>query len=142
MRRRAFFGFAVAGLAAVCGLRVWSSRDEEAVIYILNKRLGYLRLEASGVRRFAGDFAAHHAVPSRRLRAVSALWPAYRFVPLRSGIPGSRHADIVEEQIASTYLMSTDFFQNGADQTALVVYQHYYDALNACSNPFRRTVTA
>jgi hypothetical protein len=141
MKRRALFGLAAAGMAALVGYRVWRSRDEDAVVDVLKKRLGYLRVDEAGMRRFAADFAAHRAVPTRRLRAVAALWPAYRFVPLRVGIPGSRHADLVEEHIASTFLMSTDFFSNGADTGAPVVYGRYYDAMNACSNPFRRTVS-
>jgi len=34
------------------------------------------------------------------------------------------------------FLMSTDFFLNGADESRAVTYRTYYDPHDGCSNPF------
>jgi hypothetical protein len=43
---------------------------------------------------------------------------------------------------ASTYLLSSDFFVNGADAGQLVRYLRLYDPVRACGNPFARPPTS
>jgi hypothetical protein len=48
-----------------------------------------------------------------------------------------------EERIASMYLMSTDFFQNGHDESKVVRYIEFYEPfvkIHPCSTPFARPV--
>jgi len=40
------------------------------------------------------------------------------------------------------YLISSDFFKNGADKNRTVNYLGYYDPMVACNNPFARPVDA
>jgi hypothetical protein len=47
---------------------------------------------------------------------------------------GERMAD----NLAATYLLSSDFFLNKADQSQVVRYLNYYDPIRPCGNPFAR----
>ena len=49
-----------------------------------------------------------------------------------------------EERIASLYLLSSDFFRNGGDESKLVRYVEIYEPFykfGACKMPFARPVT-
>ena len=45
-----------------------------------------------------------------------------------------------EDTLVSTYLLSTDFFWNGSDESRTVNYVAYYDPNRPCHNPFARPV--
>jgi hypothetical protein len=45
-----------------------------------------------------------------------------------------------EDRVITQYLISSDFFTNGADTTRIVHYVRYYDGQTPCSNPFARRV--
>jgi hypothetical protein len=141
MKRRPFLAAAL----AAGGLLVWAfsrSTQEETIAAMVYTRLSYLKLDPTGVQHFARDFAARGLLSSARLRTVGLVWPLYRRLPLE----GFRFADRVDhaaERIVSTYLISSDFFTNGADQSKTVFYRGCYDALShACGNPFCRAVEA
>jgi hypothetical protein len=140
MKRRYFL---LSGLAAVCGLAGWRyarSTDEAAIVKVLHKRLGYLRLDDAGVRRFARDLAAVHTISSFRLRITDAVGALYT----RPSLTANNRFDNVirhgEDRVVTQYLLSSDFFKNGADETRTVFYVHYYDPMIACGNPFARPV--
>ena len=69
------------------------------------------------------------------------LGPIYRRLDLgdRNSLTAAiRHG---EERIVTNYLLSSDFFVNGADESRTVRYLGFYDPLRACSNPFARLDT-
>jgi hypothetical protein len=43
-----------------------------------------------------------------------------------------------EERVTTLFLLSSDFFVNGADISRPVSYVGYYDPARACGNPFAR----
>jgi len=140
MKRRYFL---ISALAGVCGLIGWDlerSTDASAVVKVLYKKLSYLKLDADGVQRFARDLAATKSISSARLRSIDAAGPLYTGLAL-SGHgkleEGIRHG---EERVVTSYLLSSDFFTNGADENRVVRYLHFYDPLIACGNPFARPV--
>jgi hypothetical protein len=129
-----------AGLLGVGGWRFLRSHDEEAILMVLRKRLGYLHLDEAGMRAFASDLASRKLVSSGKLRLMVTLGPLYRRLALneRNSITAAiRHG---EERIVTNYLLSSDFFINGVDETRTVRYLGFYDPLHACSNPFARFV--
>jgi hypothetical protein len=142
MKRRAF----LVGAAALCAVggvawRFQRSSNERAIADILKKRLDYLQLDESGVQRFAHDFAERKILNRRLLNTVDALWPIYRYVPLKWHYSWATRANYAEERIVSNYLIATDFFANGADYAKPVMYLGYYDAMtHACANPFKQLV--
>jgi hypothetical protein len=139
MRRRTFL---VAGAAAVSTFAAWELFGANAVDVIkmmVAKRLDYLTLDPKGVQRFAQDMAALHVISRPRIQTLSLIKPAYSQFALSSG--HGRFAYMLrhgEDRIVSTYLISSDFFINGADESRVVKYMGMPSPLHACGNPFAR----
>ena len=134
----------LSGVGAICGVIGWRfgrSSDESAIVTVLYKRLNYLRLDDDGVRRFARDLKEHRMISSLRLRTIDAAGPLYKDHDFSSA---GRLNDAVrhgEERVVTQYLISSDFFRNGADESRIVSYLGYYDPMVACSSPFARPMT-
>jgi hypothetical protein len=138
MRRRMFLGLGASLIAGVLGWRLLRSSDEDAILAILEKRLGYLDKEPQGLRAFARDLADQHSIASRRLRTISMAAPLYRHLALNGNGALDRSIRHGEERVVSSYLLSSDFFLHGADEKRPVHYLGLYDPLRACANPFAR----
>jgi hypothetical protein len=138
MIKRRYFVLAV--LAGAAAIRFAFSSEAASIVAVLRKRLDYLRLDDAGVHSFARDLAALHRMSSSRLRLVSALGPLYSQVDSAKDsvlVNGIRHG---EERIVTTYLLSSDFFSHGQDESRVVNYLGIYDPFRACGNPFARPV--
>lgn len=137
------------GAVAVAGVGTWGLGRfgfAAEIRSILHRRLSFLKLDPAGVQAFAKDQADatfNKKIPTwNRLRYhFGAVGPSFnRFY--RSNDSRSRIAHL-EDSLVSTYLLSSDFFLNGADESRLVAYVAYYDAGRPCQNPFARpAVTA
>jgi hypothetical protein len=144
-RRRVILGGV--GLAGVAGIGAWGLGHwgmEREIVSVLHRRLSFLKLDEEGVRAFAKDQTAatfNKKIPTwRRLRYhfLSAGAPSFqRFY--RSSDQRSRVARL-EDTLVSNYLLSSDFFANGADESRTINYVAYYDPMRACQNPFARPV--
>jgi hypothetical protein len=141
LTRRQFIDVTLGGLVVASGWRYWHSNQEEAVLLVLRKRLDYLQLDPQGMRTFAADLVSRRLLSPMRLKLIGAVAPLYK----RVGFNGHdwlqqtvRHG---EERVVSSFLLSSDFFVNGADTTRIVRYLGIYDPLKACSNPFARFPT-
>lgn len=136
-RRALLFGGA--GALGLVALRLGLSTPEDAVVLVLRKRLAHLTLDDAGVRAFAADFTASGKVARSKLRLVAAMSPLYHWLPADENTPNAvRHG---EERVVTAYLLSSDFFTNGADETQVVGYQGLFDPWArpvACQNPFAR----
>jgi hypothetical protein len=135
------------GLALLCGVGVVAfgpAAAEAEIVSHLRRRLAFLRLDEQGLHAFARDQV-------RALLAKRPTWVRwkYHFLHLRS--PGAfspydrsndRRSRIERavDNLASTYLLSSDFFLNSADESRLVRYLRFYDPLRPCGNPFARPV--
>jgi hypothetical protein len=134
----------LSGLAALCGAGGWRfahTSDESAIRKVLYNRLSYLRLDDAGVRRYARDLKEHRMISSLRLRMSDAAGPLYTALSFSSS--GSLHNAIRhgEERVVTQYLISSDFFRNGADESRLINYLGFYDPMVACGSPFARPMT-
>ncbi len=138
MKRRGFLGFSVAALAALGVWRYVRSSDYDAIIAIIEKRLDYLKKDPEGVRAYAAELARRHEITSGRLRVVSMAKPLYEFFSLTDENRFTNNIHHGEERVVSSYLLSSDFFVNGADTTRTVRYIGFYDPFHACGNPFAR----
>ena len=142
-RRALLGGLAGLGALAVLGAgRILSVTDQKAIAAVVRKRLAYLRLDDDGVRRFAADLSVRHTVSAGRLRVLAAAGPLYTRLSLSGHnhlLNGIRHG---EERVVTLYLLSSDFFRNGRDETRIVRYLGFYDPFQACGNPFARPVWA
>jgi hypothetical protein len=125
MTRRTFLRAAMlCGAPAAAGALIWrdslawvvdrSARSLSAIVRSPEDRLqshfSYLKLDPAGVARFFADRKRYRPTFSRRL----PLGP----------------------DVCTDYLLSTDFFSHGADESRVVRYVGFYDpAVTACSNP-------
>jgi hypothetical protein len=140
MNRRALLAGLVAA-GGLLGIGLARNTDAKTIAAIVYKRLGYLKLDPDGVQRFAQDFAERHILSSARLHTAGLLWPIYRRLPQQWHDRWSNRVNYAEERIVSAYLISSDFFVTGSDQTKTVNYVKYYDAVSrACGNPFCQRV--
>ncbi len=140
MKRRYFL---LSRLARVCGLAGWCfarSTDEAAIVKVVYKKLGYLKLDAAGVQRFARALAASHTISGARLRITDAAGPLYTRPDLSADNQLDNAIHQGENRVVTLYLLSSDFFKKGADRNRTVDYEHYYNPLIACGNTFARLV--
>jgi hypothetical protein len=79
----------------------------------LRAHFSYLNLDPAGVAQYFADYARYR--------------PAF-----------SRHRPLGPD-VHTDFLLSTDFFRNGADESRLIRYVGFYDpAVTACNNPLAR----
>lgn len=142
--RRQFLATGITGLAGLVTWRFIRSSDEDAIIAVLKKRLDYLSLDENGLRVFARDLVAQKIISSRKLRVLDFAGPVYTQLSLASYRNALTHAiQHGEERIVTQYLLSSDFFQNGADETREVHCYRYYDPTRnpcPCDSPFARSI--
>lgn len=131
--RRWFVGSLLVLLSGLLGWLRFGRDWSDAIEAIVRKQLPFLDLDPEGVRTFATDliagrstdFPAHFNVLAR---VPVALWD---FLPARDELAA------FEVEVARTYLLSTDFFSGGADESATVLYVGFFDRyVRPCSNPF------
>jgi hypothetical protein len=142
MQRRTFLLSAAAAICAAIGWDFATSKDQAAIIKVLHKKLYYLRLDDAGVRRFAVDIDRLGIVSSLRLHTIDAadgLYTRHTLNPDHALGRALRHG---EDRVVTQYLISSDFFSNGADKNRTVNYLGYYDPSVPCNNPFARPVDA
>lgn len=139
MRRRTFIASSCVALIAVGAWRYRSGSDAAAIAMVIRKRLDYLKLDEAGVIAYANDLAAKHAIAGTRLHILNAIAPLYKHYSISAAdnqlANTMRHG---EDRIVSSYLIGSDFFINGADESRVVHYLGLPDSLRACSNPFAR----
>jgi hypothetical protein len=125
MTRRRFVEIASCALAsAAVGAFVWEDRVSRT-IRRLDARL--LALVESPQQQLRGHFSYLTLDPA----GIAQYFADYR--TYRGGLP--RFAPL-SSQVCTRYLMSTDFFRHGADESRLVRYVGFYDPDNVpCNNP-------
>ena len=139
-RRALLLGSGCLALLGVSSFRYLHASDEDAIVAVLRRCLGYLRLDDDGVRRFAHDYAAAHLISTAKLRALDAVGPLYSHLPFNSRTLLPRDMRRGEERVVTKFLLSSDFFAHGADMTRTVRYVGLFDPLRGCGNPFARAV--
>lgn len=145
--RRVFILSALASVAtaSVGGWWVFKvSQDDntDLITAILRKNLGYLNLDEAGLVAFAHDFQTNIDTNNRKMYLLSLARPIYATSNLFEMTPMKNEVRKIEERIINQFLMSSDFFWRGADETQTVTYLGYYDPYkNPCANPFASRAT-
>jgi len=145
-RRRLLVGsIAVAGFGLLGLWQIGPAAIRTVIESVLRRRLEFLRLDEDGVQAFAKDqtdriFAKRVSLGRIRYHVVATVGSSFkRFERSTDKRSSSRRT---EDFLVSTYLLSTDFFLNGSDETHTVRYLGYYDPLHPCGNPFARSPVA
>jgi hypothetical protein len=131
--RRHFLATALAGALGLMGWYTYEHDFETLITQVLRTRLYFLDLEEADMGKFADDFRSDTGTYGLRGRLLALAYPI------------SHHANFLdvadageeqfEDRVVSRFLLSTDFFTNGADESRAVRYVAYY---TACGNPFAR----
>jgi hypothetical protein len=144
-RRRLLLGGL--GILGAAGIGVWGFGRvglEAQIVAMLRRRLDFLQLDRDGLQAYAKDQVSallNRRMPTwNRLRYhfLSAVAPSFKRY-YRSSDRRSRIGR-AEDSLISTYLLSSDFFLNGADESRIVRYMAFYDPMRACGNPFARAI--
>ncbi len=142
IKRRSMLVGGIALIGGWVGIRFATTTDANAIVTILRKKLNYLKMDQAGLEAFARDLASRHQLATGRLRLVEVAGPLYRDISYSGDNILSKSLRHGEERVVTLYLMSSDFFVNGADVSKVVRYLGYYDPLRACADPFARRVTS
>ncbi|UCC78304.1 MAG: hypothetical protein JSW64_08430 [Candidatus Zixiibacteriota bacterium] len=110
----------------------------DIIISIIRKKLGYMKIDKSEVKRFAGDFQKTFSNKQRLIGGwAGMLRPFYSLLDIHKITPFSDKFKNFEEYAVTTFLLSCDFFRNGADLSREVKYTVLYDPYEiGCENPF------
>lgn len=141
LSRRTFLAvFLGGGFAVAAGVAGWSWLRGDAswvVVAIVRRRLGFLGVGGESLDRFAQDYLDSRAEFRGTLTRL-----AFLALPLRWGSPYDllslgHPLRRLEDNVVSQFLQSTDFFENGADETRTPIYLGFHDpARRPCRNPF------
>ncbi|MEO5883788.1 MAG: hypothetical protein ABIQ06_15330 [Caldimonas sp.] len=141
LRRRRFLligaGTAVS-LATAFGVLRWYRGDPKSVILaILERRVGFLQVDHASFQRFAVDYLESRKEYERELALMALFSLPYRYVTPYVVLKQGHSLRRLEANVVSRYLLSTDFFEHGADESRPVAYIEFHDPYRiACRNPF------
>jgi hypothetical protein len=133
------------GLAAVAALGVWGAdiATESEIVSGVRRRLPFLKFDEAGLHAFAKDYI-------RTLLAKRPSWYRWKYhihtlfskPAARWGISSDKRSrrERLEDYFATVFLLSSDLFTSGADESRTIQYVSLYDPIRACGNPFARPV--
>jgi len=142
LSRRSFMIRAAAGLAVLVGgsyaiYQLKYGKAANVVIAILKRRVGYLKTEPGSFERFAADYLEYKRAHVKQLAKLSAAALPLTYFTLYRWLPMGHPLRRLEDNVVSKYLLSTDFFFHGADESRQVSYLSFYEPSKvACRNPF------
>jgi hypothetical protein len=144
VRRRGFLFGGIGIVAAALGVWGLEIESEHEIASAVRRKLSFLRLDEAGLQAFA----------TAQIAALAAKRPSwyrwkYHFHQLfvrpvaQWGISTDTRSrrDRLEDNFATQYLLSSDFFTNGADESRVVKFVVLWDPNLPCGNPFARPPT-
>jgi len=146
-RRRLLLGGL--GIAALAAVSVWGAggASELEIAAAVRRKLAFLRLDEAGLRSFAKDYIHFAEDYARSMLAKRPSWYRWKF-RIHSLFHPVDHLGLShdarsrlerwEENWATMYLLSSDFFATGANEARIVRYAGLYDPMRACGSPFAR----
>lgn len=142
LSRRAFLGGAIGGVAVLVAAPYafyhWhSGKPTSVIVAILKRRVGYLKNEPGIFERFAREYVDYKREYRLQLGRLSAVAFPLTYVTLYRWVPMGHPLRRLEDNVVTKYLLSTDFFQHGADESRSLRYLSFYEPqLAPCRNPF------
>ena len=145
-RRFILTGLAVVAVAGAGVIGFGPMGAESHIVEAVRRRLSFLKLDEAGLRAFAKDqvsvLLAKRPTWNRLKYHYLSIF-AKQFTRYNRSDDKRTRLQRMDDNFAQTYLLSSDFFINGADESRVVQYSRFYDPLSPCGNPFwRPPVTA
>lgn len=147
MTRRTFLVTSTVAIIGTAG-GIWLFKtgyfsQQERIAQILlaafDKRIAFLQWDRNEVKQFIQDFMADARNQDflKKVNKLSYLHPIYRYTNLLEKTSYANKLRNFEERLISKFLLSTDFFWDGANEAQPVTYLSYYDPHRTpCQNPF------
>jgi hypothetical protein len=138
------------GLAALAAVSVWGAgvAFESEIASAIRRRLASLRIDEAGLHSFAKDYLQFAQGYVRSKLAQHRSWYGWKFhlyAMFRGQVDrlGLSHdtrsrRQRLEEYWATLFLLSSDFFVTGANESRVVRYVALYDPMRTCGSPFSR----
>lgn len=139
--RRTFVALSVStGLMGLYLTYRWHFGDPaDVVVSILKRRVGYLRVDHEVFYVFAKDYLEFRKGYEKELKKLYVASLPLRFMSPYAWLDQGHAFRRLEDNVVSKFLLSTDFFQNGANDRTVVTYLSFYDPQRAvCRNPLAR----
>jgi len=131
MRRRNFLK--IAGLGAIAlaipGISMYSASVETTMTKIIKKEFHFLKLDEAGLNKFVADY----------IKAEGEYQRAFTQLKLKGYSLLNKTSEDSQRvrNLTTSYLLSTDFFQNKMDESKVVNYLGLYSPHKTpCANPF------
>jgi len=148
LSRRAFITRLTAGLivfvaAPYAAYQLRYGKATKVVIAILGRRLGYLDVAPGDFERFASEYVEYKRAQAKQLAKLAVVSFPLTYVTLYRWLPMGHPLRRLEDNVVTKFLLSTDFFLRGGDESRRIEYLSFYEPrLAPCRNPFahlRRT---
>jgi hypothetical protein len=142
LSRRAFLAGVVGGVAVLVAMPYvfyhWRfGKPTKIIIAILKRRVGYLKTEARSFERFATEYVDYKREYVAQLARLSVIALPFTYVTLYRWLPMGHPLRRLEDNVVTKYLLSSDFFMHGADESRTVKYLSFYEPQHVpCRNPF------
>jgi hypothetical protein len=135
--RRRLIGTAIAAAVGLTGWCAYENNYSNLIVSILTTKLEFLNLDEVDLNTFAHEFAADAGTFGSKGHLLALTYPVLRRADfMRMGKADTEIAEF-EYRVVSKFLLSTDYFKNGADETRPVRYVAYNSPYRfACGNPF------
>jgi hypothetical protein len=143
MKRRKFLlaGLGIVAVVGLGGIAFGPLAAESEIVAHVRRRLSFLKLDEAGLKMYAKDqvnaLLAKRPTWNRMKYHFMAIF-SKSFTQYEQSSDHRTRVQHVEDGFAATYLLSSDFFINGAHLDQTVQYVAFYDPLRGCGNPFAR----
>jgi len=137
----AALGFVAAAAVGILGAEF---ATETEIVSAIRRRLPFLRFDDAGLHRFAKDYEG----VMLQKRPSWYRWK-YHFHSLFAKPPAAQwgisndtrsRREHLEDDWATLFLLSSDFFANKSDESRTIQYVQFYDPTVPCNNWFARPV--
>ena len=141
IKRRTFLAGMIGGTALAVAvpyaLYHWRyGRPSSIVVAILERRLGFLNVDKASFDAFATDYVEYKSRDAGKLAKLSVIALPYTYFTLYRLLPMGHPLRRLEDNVVTKYLLSTDFFMHGGDESRRVEYLSFYEPRTApCRNP-------
>jgi hypothetical protein len=136
LTRRKLLGISVGGLLSLFSFYAYENQYKNLIVEIIEDRLGYLNLSEIDLFEFADAFAEDRGTYGLRGHLLALAYPIEHASSLGLELEDQEE---FEYKVLSRFLLSTDFFAHGTDDSRAVHYVAYSNPYRRpCSNPFAR----
>ena len=137
-RRRLLITGALGIGAFSAGYVSWiNTKETDIIIAILKRRLGRLRVEDGVFEEYSKHVVENRKSFEKQLKILGVVSGIASIITPYSLLPMGHPLRRLENYTVSNFLLSTDFFQNGADENKPLNYLGFYDPYKRpCANFF------